>query len=172
MSIGSTLKVTDENGDLKKSILLVGDITSDLKQFASEVLHEADIVGTDVNIYTTDRLPLTDGNVVASLLVIIVDLSNKETLTSSSYFLQFIPKEFFIGRLIFVGLNVNNEQSWSIEPEEISDLARQCACPVLWGSVNNAQSMSILSKQILKKLECVTTNQYPTVLCTGLSNLR
>lgn len=145
------------------SVMLIGDIGENLEKFATQMLMTFDQHNVNVIVNTTNKLPIQDSQenevLYVSLIVILIDVTNKESLLSAKKSLSHVPIDFFMGKLIVLGLNVTEEHLWSIEPEEVENFARDCDfCPVLWTDISEASSCSNTSSQILQKLKLLSSN--------------
>ncbi|XP_076824543.1 centromere protein M-like [Clavelina lepadiformis] len=165
-------KITLTNAGETPSLLLVGSFGEHLQEIAMGVLKEAEERQQHIIVYTSDKLPV-DGSgvndiVQISLVVFFIDVCDKESLARAKLSLTFLPVEFYLGRLLFVGLNFSDESQWSISPEEVSILSKECDCPVLWGSLDKVSGKAVFMSQILTKLKLLSSDiPYisPTTMC-------
>uniref|UniRef100_H2ZCA0 Centromere protein M n=1 Tax=Ciona savignyi TaxID=51511 RepID=H2ZCA0_CIOSA len=150
------LKRAEVRPDAICSVLLVGELGAELENLAGLVLKNADEQGKHVDVCTTNHLPILgeDANqpFSVSMIAMVVNLNCKNTILKCRESLQQVPLSFFDGRLLLAALNIADEENWSAEPEEIFKISSQYDCPVLWGNLENRESMNILCRQLLQVL--------------------
>lgn len=140
------------------SVLLVGDIGDCIIDFAQLLVKTSDYFKMEV--HTSDKLPLRYQQPEESdicevdLVIMIIDSTNRKTLNTIKQSLKYLPAEVYVGRLIFIATNCSKIAEWSVEPEEINELAENCSAPVLWDSIDSDNKY--LAYQILQKLKIVT----------------
>ncbi|XP_077970546.1 centromere protein M-like [Styela clava] len=171
MSLQKELRIPAIRKIKHASLLIVGDVEKHSKTLAEVLLAASESDSNNrlsLKIHLADRLPLDkDENdlLEIDLVLMVVDVVRKGTLSSVQKSLQHLPMDFFQGRILFLAHNSNSFTKLGIEHERISQLANSCLSPVIWETIHRDNIH--IAAQILQKINLVTRSyDLPPSICT------
>lgn len=136
------------------SILLVSESDDLVHMLASKLLENKRF---SLKVHLANELPLEmDEECIceADLAVFIIDVANRTTFASAKKSLSYLPNDFYHGRLLIIAHNELKCTERLVEPEEVSLLAKECLCYVLWDTI--AHDNTFIVDQLVNRLSVVT----------------
>ncbi|XP_006011016.1 centromere protein M [Latimeria chalumnae] len=169
----SVLKPFDKLPELNTAtVLLVGAEEHYLEKLAEIIAKETQPF--KINVRTAKRLPLpTENDYIRpriDLIVFIINLHNKQSLSVVESALAFVDVKFFLGKVCFLATGVGMVKYCSVEAYSVRKLAESCCCPVIYTELESRKERESTAQRLVRMLK-ISAGFVPGVSALFFSSL-
>jgi len=134
-------------------VLIVGSPGVGKHQFAKSLLSLAAKFSMEVRVATSLPLPENSERPQVDFVVLMIDLTNRESYSNVRKSLTFLDVSYFVGKVCLVVTQVCNVMHVSVSSVAVKELAQSYRSPLITCDLTNESDRVFVASRVMKKLE-------------------